>query len=181
MKAEAKSQVGGRIPPAGMVGRVGKAVAGLFQLLFVYLVLTHFAGILRKPPTSGAFWIMAAGAAWLTPEVVNIGLLREHALGRRPLMWVVAVFLLVGASGWVIWSRPWSPVAAVFVAGLAVVVHGYMGASHLASALIGFPGCELRALAWAVGRARGDTTTFTPCPGLWTPLDRWEARLRGRN
>lgn len=169
-----------RIPPAGAIGRVGKLAAGAFQLAFVYAVLTHLAPILRVAPAEGAFWVLVAGAFWLVEPTVNLGGIRERTSGSRARWWVVAALVLVAVAGRAVSGRWWSLPAAGFAVAVAVIVHGYMGLSHVASSVIGFPGCELRALAYLVGRARGKTSTFAACPGAWTPLDRWEARIRHR-
>ena len=170
-----------RIPPAGVIGRVGKLAVGAFQLSFAYSVASQVASIMRAPPHSAVFWAMVAAAVWLIPMVANLGLLRERALGSRPRWWVVAAFLVVAGTGWVVSRTLWSPPAAAFTIAVVVLVHGYVGVCHIASAALGFPGCELRALAYLVGRARRAEFAFAPCPGIWTPLDRWEARVRRRS
>ncbi len=171
---------GAAIPPAGVVGRIGKLAAGAFQLLFVYAVTTHLSEILRVPPTEGAFWVLVAGAFWLVAPAVNLGAIRERTSGTRARWWLIVAFAVFAAGGHAMWGTWWSLPTACFAVAVAVIVHGYMGVSHIASAVLGFPGCELRALAYVVGRARGGTTTFVACPGAWTPLDRMEARLRHR-
>jgi len=110
--------------------------------------------------------------------VANLGLVRERALGSRPRWWIGAAFLVVVVIGWIAFQTIWSPPVAVFIVSIAGVVHGYVGLCHIASATLGFPGCELRATSYVVHRARGESATFAPCPGVWTPLDRWEARMR---
>ncbi len=171
---------GNPIPPAGVVGRIGKLGAGAFQLLFVYAVLTHLAAIVRVPPTEGAFWVLVLGAFWLVAPAVNLGAIRERTSGTRTRWWLMVAFAAVAAGGHAMWGTWWSLPTACFAVAVAVIIHGYMGLSHLASAVLGFPGCELRALAYVVGRARGETTTFVACSGAWTPLDRFEARVRHR-
>jgi hypothetical protein len=61
---------------------------------------------------------------------------------------------------------------------LVIGVHGYVGLSHVVAAILGLPGCELRMLAYFVAKARGAPAPLAACPGVWTPLDRWEARRR---
>lgn len=169
-----------RIPPAGVIGRVGKLAVGGIQLAIVYSVATHAASIVRTPPINTGFWIMVAWALWLIPPVANLGLVRERALGSRPRGWTITAFIVTAAIGWVAYRTVWSPPAAMFTVAVALLVHGYVGLCHVASAALGFPGCELRALAYVVGRARGERSTFAACRGAWTHLDRWEAGLRHR-
>jgi hypothetical protein len=168
------------MPPAGVIGRGGKLIVGAIQLLFVYSVASHASSIMRAPPASLGFWVMVVLAVWLIPLVANLGFIRERSFGSRVQWVVVAVFLVLAGAGWRVSATWWWPPAAAWVSAVAIAIHGYVGVCHLASAVLGFPGCEVRALAYVVGRGRGVGSVFAPCPGFWTPLDRWEARMRHR-
>ena len=165
------------MPPASVIGRVGKFAVGAFQLSFVYAVAAHLASIVHTPPANG-FWIFVVWAFWLVAPAVNIGLIHERTLGSRPRWWVAAVFLVIVGVGHLVTGTWWSLPVAVSVITFAVVIQAYVGLSHVASAVLGFPGCELRALAYLLARAHGAESSFAACPGAWTPLDHWEARVR---
>lgn len=171
------STTGGEIPPAGVTGRVGKLLVGAGQLWFVYLITTRAPEIIDVPPRGPFFWVMVAWALWLVPEIVNIGLLRMRTSGRRSLWFLAAAIALAAFIDLPLGGAFWSPAAAFLLLAIAAVVHTYAGLSHLLAALIGLPGCELRVLAYLVAKARRDDASFVPCRGVWTPIDRWEARL----
>lgn len=171
---------GPRIPPAGAVGRIGKFAVGALELWFVYALTTNAVSIVHDPPHTIGFWVVVLWGFWLVPLVVNLGLLRERTWGAHPLWLALSGVLAVGLVNHLVTGSIWSPATAVATLAVAIGAHAYVGTCHLLSAVLGFPGCELRALAFLAAR-RGDAmSAFAPCPGLWTQLDRWEMRWRHR-
>lgn len=168
------------IPPAGTVGRVGKLAVGVIQLAFAYALVVNAKNIVGGLPRAPDDWIVFLWALWLVPPVVNLGLIRERAWGSRPLWWTVGAIAVVAIVNRVATGSIWAPATAVALLAVAISVFAYAGTCHLLSAIIGFPGCEMRALAYLTARARHDGTPFAPCRGAWTRLDRWELRLRER-
>lgn len=168
------------MPPAGVASRVGKLVIGAAQLWFVYAVATHLSHILHIAPNGVGFWIFVGWALWLVGPVANIGLIRQRTIGSRTRWWAIAALVVLAAAGQAVLRDWWWLPTAVFTVGVTVLVHLYVGLCHFVSGVTGFPGCELRALAYLVGRLRGRQSTFSTCSGVWTPIDRWEVRLRHR-
>lgn len=180
MTTDDAPQPGPRIPPAGVIGRIGKLLVGALEWWFVYALVTHAASIVRAPPRTIGFWVVVVWGFWLVPRVFNLGLLRERAWGAHPFWLAVSGVLAVGLANHLATGSVWSPATAVATLAVAIGAHAYVGMCHLLSAAIGFPGCELRALAFLAARRRDATAAFAPCPGLWTRIDRWEMRWRAR-
>ncbi len=77
------------------------------------------------------------------------------------------------------WRRvPWLKVLGLVVAFFA---HGHIGISNLLAGIIGLRGCEMRVIPYLIEQVAGSDTELALCPGVWTPIDRWEAGLRQEN
>ena len=63
----------------------------------------------------------------------------------------------------------------------AIYAHGHIGISNVLAGIIGLHGCEMRVIPYLIERLAGSNTELALCPGLWTPIDRWEAGLRQEN
>ncbi len=63
----------------------------------------------------------------------------------------------------------------------AIYVHGHIGISNLLAGIFGLRRCEMRVIPYLIDRVAGKDTQVALCPGLWTPIDRWEAGLRQEN
>lgn len=167
------------LPRPGPLGRLGRLLVGLYQLWFVTLIVRHFTAMVLRPPRGTGFWIMLVWALWEVSPAVNLAFVRRAGVGPRVRWLVIGVLAAAMALGWVTNGAPWSapgiPLLLVFMA----VAHAYGGLCHVVAGAIGLPGCELRVPAWIVARARGMRSSFAPCHGIWSPLDRWERRHHG--
>lgn len=56
---------------------------------------------------------------------------------------------------------------------------GHLGISFILAAALATPGCEMRAPWHLWTLMSGRRTQEHYCPGVLTPIDRWEARRRG--
>jgi hypothetical protein len=54
---------------------------------------------------------------------------------------------------------------------------GHLGVSFVLAAVIATPGCEMRSLPQLGAKLRRRTTDMHYCPGILTPVDRWESGL----
>lgn len=168
------------IPPAGLASRAGKLLVGGLQLTGSASVLQHFS-YLREGQWDPGLWFFVIAALWLLPFVVRLGFRRVFDWGWRPL-WIVLGLLgvLIGVeairSG-SIWTLP----VTTSILVLTGYVHLHLGVSHLLAAVTGIDGCEMRVIPYYLSRWFGDgSVELHRCPGLWTPIDRWEARMRER-
>ena len=169
------------IPPAGLTSRVGKLLVGGLQLIGGASVSQHFA-YLSEGRWDPGLWFFVVAAFWLLPFVVRIGFRRVFDWGWRPLWIVLGLFAaLIGVEALrhgSIWTQPVTISALV----LTLYVHLHLGVSHVLAAVAGIDGCEMRVIPYYLSRWFGDSSVkLHRCPGLWTPIDRWEARIRGRH
>ena len=168
-----------KIPPASIIGRIGRVLFGAFQIWGVLSIVPHFGELLDGIwPTN--LWFFVGFAFYLVSFNIRLGLHSVLAVGNAP----AAVALLVGAGlagvQWLQTEAFWGPTVAGYALSLTIAVHLHMGICHVLAAAISTPGCELRVIPYLIARLRGASPeSFHLCPGLWTPIDRWEARLRG--
>ncbi len=168
-----------KIPPASIIGRIGKLLVGSFQIWGVVSIAPHFLD-LRDGDWRTGLWIFVALAFYLVSFNVRLGFHRVLAVGNAPAG--VALLLSAGLAGvqWLQTEAFWGSTVATYALGLAIAVHAHMGVCHVLAAVIGIPGCEMRVIPYLISRLRGKgEESFHLCPGMWTPIDRWEARLRG--
>ncbi len=170
------------IPPASITGRVGKLVLGLFQLWYSYQIVIYFAALADlSPARQPGVWIFVAVGWLLLSWDINLGLHRVLKLGQRPLWLALGMAALLAAWDWFQTRSVWGPAVAGFSLAVGVLVHTHMGLSHVLAAIAGFAGCEMRVIPSFLTKLRrgNEEAQLHLCPGMWTPIDRWEAKLRG--
>lgn len=167
------------IPPASITGRIGKLLVGLLQIYGVVTIVRYFPE-LRHGTWNTGLWVFVGLAFYLVSFNVRLGLHRVLPVGNAP---AVAALVVAGLLAGVEWLRSggfWGPTLATYALVLTLAVHLHMGISHVLAAVVGMPGCEMRVIPHLLARARGARRgELSLCPGLWTPIDRWEARVRG--
>ena len=167
------------IPPAGVIGRALRAVAGSYQIYFVWSA-AHYFSTLRYESIDDQpfFWAFAAFGIYLLPWAINLGFHRVLDISRyRWFGMIVFAALLAAASGYLKYNSVWQPVLSTYLIIAAMYAHGHIGVSNLLAAIAGIRGCEMRVIPYLINRMSGKETEFALCPGLWTPIDRWEAGL----
>ena len=150
----------------------------MFQIQGVVSIIAHFSG-LREGTWSTGLWGFVALAFYLSSFNIRRGLHRVLPVGNVPAG--VALVVGFGLSGiqWLQSGAFWGPTVATYTLLLTLTVHLHMGICHLLAAVIGIPGCEMRVIPFLLARLRGGAASeLEPCPGLWAPIDRWEARVR---
>lgn len=174
-----ESTLGGRsgtLPKPGWLGRILRLAIGLLQINFVVSVVPHAERLASGAPVENTFYWVAVGAAfWLLPPVLDIGFSRSW--GRKSQMVVIALALLAAAAGLLLFGRLWSPLLASLLFALAVYIHTHLGLSHILSAILATPGCEMRAVPHLAALIRGGDGNAQACPGMWDGFDRWESNL----
>ena len=176
----AESQARQEIPPASYTGRLGKLVVGAIQVWYAVECVRLFY-VMTHPSLKPGIWLFVVFALWLVPFDVNLGYRRVLNLGYRPLWIVLGVAGLCAGWDWVSAGTPWGPTVGMWLLSVTIYVHLHVGGSHLLAAITGLKGCEMRVLPYYLTRLRGGAqqAELCLCPGFWTPMDRWEARLRG--
>ncbi len=168
------------IPPSGIAGRIGKFVVGAIQVYYASFFIAHFRA-LTTPSLHRGLWLFVVTGLWLIPFIFNLGFVRLRRDGRRFLWVVLAVTLIL-----VVWdartrSLPWGPSSASWILAVTIYAHLHVGLSHIFSSISGLRGCEMRVIPYYLSRflKRPGSPILALCPGMWTPLDRWEAEKRG--
>ena len=119
------------------------------------------------------FWAFAALLLWLFPTVVNIGfgLTWSHWLPRTG---VIAAAVITSAIGLAASGGSAGPATWWFVRLWMIYVAGHLGFSFVLAAVLGTPGCEMRAIPHLVGLITGRRRAEHDCPAFLDNLDRWE-------
>lgn len=167
------------IAPAGLIGRLSKFVVGLAQLGFVYTLVTQ---VVPNPPdqpsTNPMYWVGIGLAYALLSWTVNLGFRKTWR--SWPFVVAIAVTGLAAGYDWVAYGTLWAAPLSTVTALVAVYVHGHMGMCHTLAAILGTPGCEMRAFDHLKTKIAGGEAKLTVCPGFWARLDEWEDNLRRR-
>ena len=168
------------IPPAGAVGRILRILTGGFQVYFVWAAVYYFSALRYIPfENQPVFWAFTALGIYFLPWAINLGFHKVLRIDRR--VWFGALaFGALAATAWsyFYYQSVWAPVLSTYLMTAAVYAHGHIGISNLLAGIIGLRGCEMRVIPHLIDRVAGKATQLALCPGLWTPIDRWEAGLR---
>lgn len=172
------SQPSALLPP-GPIGRAARFLMGVVQVYFVYIVIAN-PGIVSSPnaPTNTMYWVGVGLAFALLSWTVNLAF--DLKWGKWPSLTAVAIALLAAGLNFGLYGTFWGVPLGLVVTVVAVYVHGHMGVSHLLAAIIATPGCEMKSIPHLAAIARGSESACASCPGVWKPLDRFEARLWGK-
>ena len=125
----------------------------------------------------GLIWSISFFGLFLVSYVINIGFSRDW---KKWPMLVSAVFLAALALFDYVTTGDWTGQAfgtGFFIWSFYIFTH--LGICFLISAIIGTPGCEMRALHDLFSKVTGVDTKEHYCPvGIMQPLDNWEAKQR---
>ena len=168
----------GALVRPGPIGRVVRFGLGLWALVYVaQLILFRqdfFIGDLRA---AADFLAGVPVGLYLVSYVVDIG---WGVNGKTwPLWGSLALLALAAAAGWLVDGTLMSPILGVTVFLWLLYVFEHLGLSFALAAILGTPGCEMRALPDLFARLRGRKAQEHYCPvGPLHALDQWEARRR---
>ena len=131
----------------------------------------------RQHLNEWAWWPVIALALVLFPAVVNIG------FGKAWNRWYLTTSMLaLGAVtaviGKVAYDGFLGPPVGVLVYTWVLYTFGHLGISFLLGGVLATPGCEMRSIPHLWGLLSGRRAKEHYCPGLLSPIDRWEAGLR---
>jgi len=170
----------GTLPRPGPLGRFVRLG---FGLMCTWYVVGLFAvndnlmveqGHIRPLVWNGVF----AGMV-LISYVINIGFSR--AWKKWPAIACGVVFLLIAANGYLLGGTIETEMLARAIWLWEVYLFSHLGAAFVIAALIGTPGCEMRAFHDLYSRLSGKATAEHHCPiGPLQSIDQWEAGHHGR-
>jgi hypothetical protein len=162
----------GTLVRPGPMGRLIRLLLGLVCIQFTYewLLVFDFTDLRAQ-----LLWVWVALSAYFAADVVNIG------FGVRWGQWprvALAVTLGTGLAlalvvdGHWVSEWLWQPLR-----WAEIYLFGHLGVSFLLAALLGTPGCEMRAIPDLFARLRGGAAEEHYCPGHIDAIDRFERRL----
>jgi len=168
----------GSLPRPGPVGRLVRLLFGILSLWYV-LGLVEVAG---SPLDSTGhilplIWNGIILGLFLISYVVNIGF--SQAWKKWPAFASAAVFLTAAGLGYLAEGSVETLLLGWMIWGWELYLFLHLGLAFVVAAVIGTPGCEMRAFHDLYSRVTGTATKEHYCPvGPLHPIDQWES---GRN
>ena len=167
---------GTRKPP-GPIGRGMRLVLGATCAWFLVMILTGPAQVAARFPDTPGLWPWAFVALYLFSYVVNIGFGRTW--GRWPQIAVIAGALVASILSYTAHETFWGLPLAWFVIAWLVYTYAHLAISFFLSAILGTPGCEMRALPHLLAIIGGRPPIEHQCPvSPLSRIDAWEANRR---
>lgn len=168
----------GTLPRPGPIGRLARLVFGTLCLYYVY-GLIMIAGSIMSPSGSirSTIWNGVLPGLFLVSYVVNIGYSR--AWKKWPAIGSAIAMAAVALVGYLNSGTVETVMVARMIWGWELYVFTHLGSAFLIAAVIGTPGCEMRAFHDLYSRISGVPTKEHYCPvGPLNPIDQWEAGHR---
>ena len=168
----------GTLPKPGPVGRLTRLAFGVLCCSYVYGLWTG-RGLLVSGDGSirPLLWNGILPGLFLVSYVVNIGFSRSWK--RRPAFASVALLLGAASVNYLSSGAVEGHLSAMVLHSWLLYVFGHLGLAFLLSAIIGTPGCEMRAFHHLYSLMTGRPTKEHHCPvGPLRPIDQWEAARR---
>jgi len=165
----------GTLVPPGPLGRLTRMVFGALCMWYVIgLVAIQNSVLDQQGHVRELIWNGILPGLFLVSYIINIGYSR--AWKKRPAIASAGVFLLVAAFGMLSTGSVESTLLARTMWIWLFYLSTHLGLAFLLSAILGTPGCEMRALHDLYSRLSGNPTKEHFCPvGPLTAIDRWEA------
>ena len=175
MSTELRLDEPGSLSRPGPIGRLVRLVFAAACAFALYtLAVAHEVLITTRVPDDFGWWFMIGLGFYLMPYVINIGFSVNWKRGSQ----IVVALLVVGAGGVGLWQSGsfWAPPLGWLMVAMTTYVYGHLGISFVLSAILGTPGCEMRAVPhlWTV--VTGRQTAEHYCPGTLDRVDKWESR-----
>ena len=158
------------------IGRTVRLLLGVF-CLYVFAELFYYYEWTTSQPFSSLddrFLVLLA-PLWIFNYVVNIGF--GKSWGRRPLIISLTALGIAACTAYLVTDSLNSPIFGIPLNLWLVYFYGHLGLSFMLAALIGTPGCEMRAIPELFGRIRRLPSEEHQCPvSFITRVDEWEHR-----
>ena len=163
-----------RLPRPGPVGRIVRLGFGGICLWYVFDLIEVFNSLIAADGNiRSIIWNGVIVGLFLISYVINIGFSR--AWKKWPAIVSVGIFLIISAFGYLASENFETIGLARTMWTWEVYLFSHLGSAFMISALIGTPGCEMRAVHDLFSRLSGIPTREHHCPvGPLDPIDRWE-------
>ena len=167
----------GSLPKPGPVGRLARLAFGLFCAWYVKgLIEVTDSLVTSDGHVRTLIWNGILPGLFLVSYVINIGFSR--AWRKWPAIVSAVVILSVAGIGYLVEGAVEAALLARVIWIWELFVFSHLGFAFLIAALIGTPGCEMRAFHDLYSRLTGKPTSEHYCPiGPLHPIDQWESRL----
>ena len=166
----------GSLPRPGLVGRLVRFGFGMLCLSHVYWLLQVSDNLIDEGgQIRSILWNGIVIGLFLISYVINIGFSR--AWKKWPAIVSVIVFVLIAAYGYLTVGTAETGLLAQALWVWEFYVFAHLGIAFVIAAIIGTPGCEMRAFHDLYSRLTGKPTKEHYCPiGPLHPIDQWESR-----
>ena len=168
----------GTLTRPGPIGRTVRLGFGFLSLWQIYLLIQVSDDLIRADGhVHSVIWNGMVIGLFLVSYIVNIGFSR--AWKKWPAIVSAAVFLAIAAHGFLTAGTAEPYLLARFAWLWELYLFAHLGVAFVLSAIIGTPGCEMRAFHDLFSRITGVSTKEHYCPvGPLHPIDQWEAQRR---
>ena len=167
----------GSLPRPGPIGRIARLGFGSLCLWQVYGLVQVSSNLIGTDGhIRSVVWNGILIGLFLLSYVINIGYSR--AWKKWPAIASAGAFILIAAAGQVTTGTFETMFLAWSVWSWELYLFSHLGVAFIIAAVIGTPGCEMRAFHDLYSRVTGIPTKEHFCPvGPLHPIDQWEARL----
>ena len=165
----------GTLAKPGPVGRLARLAFGVMCVYYVVgLIDVQHSMLSSVGDIRGLIWNGILPGLFLVSYVVNIGYSR--AWKKWPAVVSGGVLLLVAAYGYYSQGTLETQMLAQTIWFWELYIFAHLGLSFLLCALLGTPGCEMRAIHDLYAKLTGSEAREHHCPvGPLSSIDRWES------
>jgi len=165
----------GSLPRPGPIGRAVRLALGLLCLWYVFGLIQVSASLIGSDGRiRPVVWNGIVIGLFLVSYIINIGYSR--AFKKWPAIVSAGVFLAIAGVGYLAEGNIETQMLARVVWGWNLYLFSHLGVAFVIAAVIGTPGCEMRAFHDLYSRLTGVPTKEHHCPvGPLHPIDQWEA------
>lgn len=166
----------GSLSKPGMVGRSVRLIFGMFCIYALWQLFTVAPYVISDPFTYLAnLVLMIAFALCLINYVVNLGFSRNWR--NYPLLVSLVWFGSIAVFGYLAGAEFWNRLFGISLLLWLGYFFAHLGISFLLAAILGTPGCEMRAIPELFGKIAGRQVSEHRCPvSFINKIDEWEHR-----
>ena len=163
--------------PVGRLARLGFAALVLYYSFGIYAVKDSL--VLQNEHLNNLLWNGLIPSLFLVNYIINIGYSRDWK--KKPMIFSGIFLLFATGYNYLALGNLEGIYLAYTLAIWEFYLSVHLGMAFLITAVIGTPGCEMRAFHHLYSKITGNPTKEHICPvGPLNGLDRWEASRVGK-